>query len=242
MKVRAFVLLVVAFVLVPLSALADPQEVLNDNWALPSGGQPQVLSFVVPYAMPVTVEVTPVSHADKGVTLALLPAEDLDACTGKVQGICRALPGFNSSAVRSFSHTESIPAGRWAFLAANTENLLFSATVHVHVVMVPPLLCDAGDAHVSVDETNSVGTVWTASRKFIANVVLGPSESTPSGGHMSPQVLQFVRYDPNDKTPKGERLTASSVLAIVRAVPGESQVTVTVFPPASKAVVNGICH
>jgi hypothetical protein len=240
MKVGAFVLL--GCVLLPLSARADPQELLNDNWALSAGGGSQSFSFVLQAATPISVEMTPVSHADKGVTLRIVPMEDLDACTGKVQGVCHALPGFNGSAVRSFSHTESVPAGRWTFFAANTENIMFSATVHVHVATEPPLVCTAGGVTVSLDRTQSTGKVWSASRQFIANVVLGASESTPSGGHMSPQVLQFARYDANDKTPPGEKLTSDSVLAIVRAVPGEDQATVTVFPPASKAVANGTCR
>lgn len=242
MKVRAFVLLGCACVLIPLSAWADPQELLNDNWALPSGGRPQAFSFVLQAAVPLSVEMTPVSHADKGVTLRIVPTEDFDACTGKVQGTCRSLPGFDGSRVRSFSHTEPVPPGRWTFFAANTENVFFSATVHVHVATDPPLVCDAGDVHVSIDQTHSIGTVWSTSRRFIANVVLGASESTPSGGHVSPLVLQFARYDSNDKTPKGEKLTSDSVLAIMRAVPGESQATVTVFPPASRAPINGTCH
>jgi hypothetical protein len=242
MKVRAFVMLVLACVLAPLSASADPQELLNDNWALPSGGQPQVFSFVLQAAVPISVEMTPVSHADKGVTLGLVPMEDLDACTGKVQGVCRTFPGFNGSAVRSFSHTESVPAGRWTLFAANTQNVFFSATVHVHVATVPPLVCDAGDVHVSIDQTNSIGTVWSASRRLIANVILGPSQETPSGGHTRPMMLQFARYDSGDKTPKGEKLTSDSVLAAVTSVPGESHATVIVYPPASKAVAGGTCH
>jgi hypothetical protein len=134
MKVRAFVLL--ACVLLPVSAVAD-QDMLNEEWVLPSGGGAHSLSFTLPAAAPVLVEMTPVKHADKGVTLRIVPAEDIDACTGKSQGACRSRPGFDGFKIRSFSHTETIPAGRWTFYAANTENLMFSATVHVHVVANP---------------------------------------------------------------------------------------------------------
>jgi len=106
----------------------------------------------------------------------------------------------------------------------------------------PPIVCTAGDVYVAIDQTHMTGNVWSASRQFIATVIFGPSYSTPSGGHVSPLVLQFAAYDSNDKTPKGEKLTSDSVLAVVMAVPGEAQATVTVYPPASKAMTKGTCH
>jgi hypothetical protein len=134
MKVRAFVLL--ACVLLPVSVLAA-QDLVDQEWVLPSGGSPQSVAFTLSGTVPVSVDMAPVKHADKGVTIRIVPTADFAACAGKAQGQCRSRPGFDGFKVRSFSHTEPIPAGNWTFYAANTENMMFSATIHVHLVVNP---------------------------------------------------------------------------------------------------------
>jgi len=135
MKVLAFVLL--ACVLLPASSALAEQDAINEEWVLPTGGGPHSFSFTLSAAAPIFVEMAPVKHVDKGVTLRIVPAEDFDACTGKSQGACRSLGGFDGFQVRSFSHTEPVPAGRWTFYAQNTQNLMFKAIVHVHLVVNP---------------------------------------------------------------------------------------------------------
>jgi len=129
-------LVVAAVAAFAVPALAA-QDLVDQEWVLASGGGVRSVEFTLSATAPVSVEMTPVKHADKGVTIRIVPKEDFDACTGKAQGACRSRPGFDGFKVRSFSHTEPLPAGNWAFYAANTENIMFSATVHVHLVVNP---------------------------------------------------------------------------------------------------------
>jgi hypothetical protein len=132
MKVRVIVLF--ACGLVPASAFAA-MDLANEDWVLPAGNAPHSLSFTLAASTPVSIDMTPVKDCDKGLTLRVVPAEDFDACSGKAQGQCRSRGGFDGFKVRSFSHTEPIPAGRWTFFVSNTENVFKSATAHVHVVV-----------------------------------------------------------------------------------------------------------
>jgi hypothetical protein len=132
-KTTAFALLACA--LLPVSALADT-DMVNEDWVL-SAGEVHGVSFTLSSQVPVHIGMTPVRNADKGVTLRVVPAEDVDACSGRSQGACRSRGGFDGFKIRSFSHTEAIPAGRWTFYVANTENIFKSATVHVRLVVNP---------------------------------------------------------------------------------------------------------
>jgi hypothetical protein len=113
------------------------QDLVNEDWDLPSGGSPHTFSFALSESAPVEIDVIPVKDAGKGFTLRLVPVDDFDACSGGAQGRCRSRPGFDGFKVASFSHTEPVPPGRWTFYVANTENIFKSATVHVHVVVNP---------------------------------------------------------------------------------------------------------
>jgi hypothetical protein len=110
------------------------QELVNEEWVLPTRDVHR-LSFTLSRDVPVHIAMTPVKHVEKGVTLRVIPPEDLDACMGRSQGSCRSLGSFDGFRVRTFSHTDTIPAGRWMFFVANTENILRTATVHVRVVV-----------------------------------------------------------------------------------------------------------
>jgi hypothetical protein len=122
----------------PAARQAQPalqeQELVNEEWVLPTRDVHR-LSFTLSRDVPVHIEMTPVKHVEKGVTLRVIPPEDLDACMGRSQGSCRSLGSFDGFRVRTFSHTDTIPAGRWMFFVANTENILRTATVHVRVVV-----------------------------------------------------------------------------------------------------------
>jgi len=133
MKVRTLVL--AACMMVPASAFAEA-ELINEERVIPAHDMHST-SFTLQDALPVHINMTPVQNADKGVTLRIVPAEDLDACTGKSQGRCRSRGDFDGFAVRSFKHTGMIPPGRWTFYVANTENIMNRATVHVHLVINP---------------------------------------------------------------------------------------------------------
>ena len=133
MRTYAFALLACA--LWPTPALAD-QDVINEDWII-AAGDVRAMSFSLNAPAAVRIDMTPVKDAAKGVTLRLVPTEDADACAGRAQGRCRSRPGFDGFKVGSFSHAEQVPAGTWTFYVANTENILKSATVHIHLVVNP---------------------------------------------------------------------------------------------------------
>jgi len=132
MKLHAFVL---AGLLIATPALAGT-EMVNDDWVL-TPQESHSVTFTLPTAANVFVEMTPVKHADKGVRLRIVPVEDFEACAGRAQGQCRSRGDFDGFAVRSFSHTGVVPAGRWVFFVQNTENILERAIVHVHMIVNP---------------------------------------------------------------------------------------------------------
>jgi hypothetical protein len=115
------------------AAIQQTTEMLNEEWVLTTGAS-HSYSFTLTGPAVVGVEMVPVKHADNGVTLRLVAAEDFDACSGRTRGSCRSLGAFDGFKVRSFNHTDTIPAGRWTFFASNTENIINSATVHVRIV------------------------------------------------------------------------------------------------------------
>ena len=112
------------------------QELLNQEWVLPTSGF-HSFSFTLSRDASVHIEMTPVKHADKGVTLRIVPPEDFDACIGRSQGRCRSLGSFDGLGVRTLSHTDTIPAGRWMFFAWNDKNIVYAATIHVRLVVNP---------------------------------------------------------------------------------------------------------
>ena len=124
-----------ACILIPASALAET-EVVNEEWVIAPHDVHSV-SFSLPIPMPVHIDMSPVKNADKGVTLRVVPSEDVNACSGASQGRCRSRGDFDGFAVRSFSHTGMIPAGQWTFFVTNSENIINRATVHVHLVANP---------------------------------------------------------------------------------------------------------
>jgi hypothetical protein len=76
---------------------------------------------------------TGVKNTDKGFDLRVCPADDFQTCSGQVRGgQCRAVGEFDGIAVKSFSHTGTLPAGRWTLFVKNTYKNFFRATIHVH--------------------------------------------------------------------------------------------------------------
>lgn len=128
-------LVVLASTLFSLAALAAPQDLANEEWVM-KPKEAHSLTFTLTRDVPVRVEAVGVKDADKGFTIKVVRAEYLDACINAAKS-CNGLGGFNGPAVRAFDHTETIPAGRWAFFVMNTENIFKRTTVRVHVVVDP---------------------------------------------------------------------------------------------------------
>lgn len=112
------------------------REIRDVQLVIDAGGT-QTVDFDLSYQTRVLVEMTPVRDVDKGISLSLVLAEDVNACLGRVEGQCRGVAAFNEPRVRATKHAETVPAGRWVLLVRNSENLINAATVRVHIVANP---------------------------------------------------------------------------------------------------------
>ena len=113
---------------------ARPADVANEEWVLDTDGEHDV-TFTLNAPTTVSIDVSPVRDADKGVSFQLVQADSVRACLGETNGTCFHVPAFSRQAVRSFNHSDVVSAGRWTFYVKNTENLINTAIVHVHVVV-----------------------------------------------------------------------------------------------------------
>lgn len=109
-------------------------DLIQDDWTVAAAGWKSA-AFETFRDAPIHVKMNRVKHADNGVRLMIVPADDANTCmgaTGAQSGKCRPQGGFNVH-LTSFDLTETLPKGKWAFMIGN-DNTFFAATVHVHVI------------------------------------------------------------------------------------------------------------
>jgi hypothetical protein len=122
-----------ALVTAPAFAATD---VANEDTVLSPNGDTKFYSFTLQGPTPFHVDATGVKNTDKGFDLRVCPADDFQSCSGQVRGgQCRAVGEFDGIAVKSFTHTGTLPAGRWTLFVKNTYNNFFRATIHVHATV-----------------------------------------------------------------------------------------------------------
>lgn len=128
-------LLVLSLVLAAGSALAQPQELVNAEWAIPANNAHwEVVSIYRPAIL--RAEVMGLKNAAKGLRVRVVNAEDVTSCRVR-GGTCRDLPNWRHPGEVSFSQTDRIPPGQWAFLVENSYNIFKGAIVRVHLVLDP---------------------------------------------------------------------------------------------------------
>jgi hypothetical protein len=122
-----------ALVAAPAFAATD---VANEDTVLAPSGDVKFYNFTLPTPMPLHVEASGVKNTDKGFDLQVCPADDAQSCAGQTKGgQCRPVGEFNGLAIKSFSHTGTLPAGRWTLFVKNSYNNFFRATIHVHAMI-----------------------------------------------------------------------------------------------------------
>jgi hypothetical protein len=75
------------------------------------------------------------THADKGFTVHVMALEEWDNFeAGKA---FKQIPSFEGLKVRSYGHVETLPAGSWAVVVQNSENIRDSMVAHIKITIDP---------------------------------------------------------------------------------------------------------
>jgi len=76
-----------------------------------------------------------VKHTDKGYNVYLMQASEWDNFKGHKE--FNHMPSFHGLKVRSFTYTDTVPAGAWMVVVQNSENILNTMVVHLKIVSDP---------------------------------------------------------------------------------------------------------
>jgi hypothetical protein len=126
--------------LVQTGARAVPQQIpqqqvlVEEEFAVNSSGT-QVRTFTLAASRRIELKVEGVKDAAKGFMVYVMKSEEVPKFTQKQA--FRSVPGFDGVKVRSFAHTEALPAGSWSAVIQNSENILKTMIVRVKVVADP---------------------------------------------------------------------------------------------------------
>ncbi len=120
---------------VPLrQVVTNPQVIIDEELAVSAGGW-QSRSFTLPSPRPIQVATEGKKHTDKGFSLYVMNSSELQHFKQKTT--FRHIPALQGLKVRSFSNTATLPAGEWAVVVANSENIINTMVVHLRVVADP---------------------------------------------------------------------------------------------------------
>lgn len=118
------------------ASLARAEEVVvNDEWSIrPKSMQSQ--SFTLKKATSVEISITPVKHADKGVSVHVVPGALWDEYKAG-HATLKAVQDANTERARSVQHVVVLKAGTWVLAVENSENLLEHAIVRAKITVDP---------------------------------------------------------------------------------------------------------
>ncbi len=155
MQRRSVLLAVLCAILVPaishadlLSALRSPQVVFDEEMAVPAGGS-QLRGFTLPSSRRVKLEVRGLKNVDKGYSVYVIPTEDWEGFKNHFNprkhrkgeapppNTFREIEAFRGLDVRGMTKTAELPAGNWAVVIKNSENLFFGMVVNLKVTADP---------------------------------------------------------------------------------------------------------
>lgn len=111
-----------------------PQELVNEEWVIKQGDA-HIKVFTLTADANIAIEVTAVKDADKGFSVRIVDEKYGDSCLADPR--CLGEAQFAGISTRSYSRTQTLKPGRWKFYVQNSENMLKSMTVKVHVVVNP---------------------------------------------------------------------------------------------------------
>jgi hypothetical protein len=116
------------------AAIRGTQVVVDEEIAVDARGA-QMRGVTMPSERPVQVQVEGKTHADKGFTVYVMALSEWDNFQNGKQ--FRQLPSFEGLKVRSFGHVETLPAGSWAVVVQNSENIFNTMVVHLKITIDP---------------------------------------------------------------------------------------------------------
>lgn len=115
-------------------AIRGPQVIVDEEIAVSAYGW-QGRIFAVPSDRRVQVAVEGRTHTDKGFTVLVVPESDLEAL--KQEQSVSHLQSFYCLKVRSCNKINVVPAGSWAVIVRNSENIMNTMVVKLRVVSDP---------------------------------------------------------------------------------------------------------
>ncbi len=117
-----------------LGKLRSPQVVVDEEVAVGASGW-QTRGFSLPDARPVQVMAEGRSNADKGFMVYVM---DTVNCAKFSKGqSAQHFASFEGLKIRSFTHTDTLPAGSYCAAVQNSENIFNTMVVHLRVVVDP---------------------------------------------------------------------------------------------------------
>jgi hypothetical protein len=114
--------------------VARPQVIVDEEDAVSAGGW-QSRGFSLSSARPVQVFVDGRKHTDKGFSLYVMELSELRNFSRKAT--FRHILALQGLKIRSFSKIATLPAGEWAVVVFNSENIINTLIVHLRVVVDP---------------------------------------------------------------------------------------------------------
>jgi hypothetical protein len=108
--------------------------IVDEELAVDADGW-QSRGFNLPSAHPIQVSADGLKHADKGFTVYVMEADQLDKFRNG--DTFQHIPSLQGLKVRSYRETATLPAGSWIVVVRNSENILNTMVVHLRVVVDP---------------------------------------------------------------------------------------------------------
>lgn len=115
-------------------ALRGPQVITDEEIAVGADGW-QARSFTAPSSRRVQVTAEGRTHTDKGFTVFVIPASDVEALR-RGESV-NHLQSFHCPKVRSCNNVGVVPTGSWAVVVKNSENIINTMVVKLRVVADP---------------------------------------------------------------------------------------------------------
>jgi hypothetical protein len=115
-------------------AFRGPQVIVDEEVAVGADGW-QARSFTVPSSRRVQVAAEGRTHTDKGFTVFVIPASDVEALR-KGESV-NHLQSFHCLKVRSCNNVGVVPSGSWTVVVKNSENIFNTMVVKLRVVADP---------------------------------------------------------------------------------------------------------
>ncbi|MBS2024275.1 MAG: hypothetical protein JST92_17880 [Deltaproteobacteria bacterium] len=169
-------MIAVGFLLVAYSSMAAPQPIVEEELAIPSG-QVQLRSFVLGQSANVSLSIDGRKHTDKGFTVYLIRGDVSEWEKVKAHKHFDHIVGFQGLKTKAMTHSEPLPEGRYTLAVANTENLMNTMVVAIHLTIDPI----GGPPKAAASSPSASPTVPLQPRGAVQSPLCNASETTAFG-------------------------------------------------------------